>query len=138
MEAGATYSVTIPFVDVVGDPIDLTDYCPTTTVGATGGRAMLRRSVDEVDGVGTPAAPILSLTAAAIGVEGIYIVLPPTLGLVTITIYPATLEALSFAGGAPLPLNRTGFYDLEVEGTAVTNVLRLCEGPYQIDPEVTR
>lgn len=138
MEAGARYEVTIPFVDAQGDPIDLTDYDPS--LAGTGGRMMLRRAVDEADGVGTPVSPILSLTPAATGVEGIYIELPATLGKVTITIYPATLEDLSWdsVGGAPLPLNRTGFYDLEVEGAAVTDVLRLCEGPFLIDPEVTR
>jgi len=131
MEAGATYDVTIPIVDKNGDPLDLTDYDPNGT--GTGGRMKLREEIDELG------AELLSLTPQLTPlVEGIYIVEPPTLGKVRIFIDPATLAALSFTGGAPLPDQRAGVFDLEVEGATAIDVLRLLEGPFEIDPEATR
>jgi len=137
LEAGATYDLIVPFVDEQGDPIDLTAYDPNGT--GTGGRMMFRRSVDEVDGVGTPPAPMLSLAPQLNPlVEGIYIVEPPTLGQVRIYILPATSAALSYAGGIALTDNRSGVCQLEVEGASVADVLRLSEGNFEIDPESTR
>lgn len=137
LEAGATYDVIIPFTLPNGDPLDLTDYDPNGT--GTGGRLMFRRTIDEVDGAGIPVAPILSLTPQLTAlVEGVYIVEPPTLGKVRIFVLPATLEALSFAGGVALTDNRSGVFDLEVEGASVADVLRLAEGSYAISPEATR
>jgi len=131
MEAGATFDLIIPFVDKHGDPLDLTDYDPNKS--GTGGRMMLRKTADDTG------AELLSLTPQLTPlVEGIYIVEPPTLGKVRIFIEPATLEALSFFGGVPILENRTGVYDLEVEGASAIDVLRLAEGPYVIAEEATR
>lgn len=133
IRAGTRYDRTRTILDENGDPWDFSDYDPATTGGATGPRMDLRTDAD------ASGAAILSLgyTATA-GDEGIAIVQPPTSGQLRIVIDADTSAPLSYTAGAPLPENRAGVYDLELEGLTAADVIKPLEGSFVIAPEVTR
>ena len=109
VDQGSTYTLTVEYVDAAGAPVVLTGY---------NARMQVRESV-------TSATTLASFTSPAGG-----LVVAGIAGTVALTITSAQTEAYTFTNGV---------YDLEVYDASIPpNVVRLIQGRFVVNPEVTR
>jgi hypothetical protein len=112
VDQGSTYTLTVNYTDSTGGGVDLTGY---------EARMQVRLSTEEV-------ATLASFTSSP--VAGLEIVAPATNGEVKLTVTSVQTTAYTF---------KNAVYDLEVFDASVPpDVIRLIQGRFVVNPEVTR
>jgi len=112
VDQGSTYTLTVTYTTAAGAGVDLTGY---------EARMQVRLSTEEV-------ASLASFTSSP--AAGLEIVAPATNGEVKLTVTSVQTAAYAF---------KNAVYDLEVfDASAPPNVIRLIQGRFVVNPEVTR
>lgn len=110
VDQGSTYTLTVSYVDAAGAPVSLTGY---------NARMQVRETVAST-------ATLAAFTSSPVA----GLVVDAAAGTVTLTITSVQTAAYSFANAV---------YDLEVfDALATPTVVRLVQGRFVVNPEVTR